>query len=155
MLYTIGYEGVNTESFVAELKSKGISVLVDVREMPLSRKKGFSKTALAELVTAEGIEYRHLRALGAPRDVRYRLKAGGDWSEYCAGYQAHLSECDDVLDELVNLASDQAICLMCFEADWRECHRSLITAHLAEAGRVSEVEHLSPRTGSVARRVVA
>lgn len=157
MLYTIGYEGVNAERFVAELKRKGINVLVDVREMPLSRKKGFSKNALAELVSAEGIEYVHLRSLGAPREVRYRLKETGDWAEYCQGYQAHLSDCEAALNEVVTLAGQQDICLMCFEADWRTCHRSLITTHLTETGRVPVVEHLSPQSqiGSAARRAVA
>lgn len=154
MLYTIGYEGVNTERFVAELKRSGIKVLVDVREMPLSRKKGFSKNALAELVSAAGIEYRHLRALGAPREVRYRMKATGDWTEYCAGYQAHLNDCSDALSELMNLADEQVICLMCFEADWTTCHRSLITKHLEEQG-VGTTIHLSPKAPASVRQVSA
>lgn len=151
MLYTIGYEGASTESFVTELKKKGVAILVDVREMPLSRKKGFSKNSLAALVEAEGIQYRHMRELGAPREVRYRLKDTGDWSEYCTGYQAHLAIRAEALTELADLAHEQVICLMCFEADYRECHRSLITDHLSELGQVDEVVHLSPQTGSAVR----
>lgn len=154
MLYTIGYEGLKAEHFVQELKRRGINVLVDVREMPLSRKKGFSKTALSALLEAEGIQYRHLKALGAPREVRYRLKATGDWAEYCTGYLAHLSSCSEVLSELAGMSSD-SVCLMCFEANYRECHRSLITERLTALGHVAEVVHLSPQlqttTASVER----
>lgn len=156
MLYTIGYEGLDAARFVQELKDRDIHILVDVREMPLSRKKGFSKNGLAASVLAEGIEYRHLRELGAPRDVRHRLKETGDWNEYCMGYQSHLEGRDAVLESLAELAQSADICLMCFEADYRECHRSLITEKLSARSLVSEVIHLSPQTAQPsARQVVA
>lgn len=41
---TIGYEGSNIEDFVATLMIKNISVLIDIRDRPLSRKKGFLRT---------------------------------------------------------------------------------------------------------------
>ncbi len=44
---TIGYEGSTIEDFVAALRHASINVLIDVRELPLSRKKGFSKNQLA------------------------------------------------------------------------------------------------------------
>ena len=46
-LATIGYEGSAIEDFIATLKLANIEILLDVREIPLSRKKGFSKNALA------------------------------------------------------------------------------------------------------------
>jgi len=63
MLYTIGYEGLDISSFVEELREQKIRVLIDVRELPLSRKKGFSKSALNTVVTAAGVKYIHLRDL--------------------------------------------------------------------------------------------
>ena len=151
MLYTIGYEGMDTQKFVSALKSEGIKVLVDVREMPLSRKKGFSKSSLAALMESEGIEYRHIRTLGAPKAVRYRLREGGEWAEYCEGYQTHLADCEEALSEVVQLANQRDVCLMCFEADYRECHRSLIAEHLKAQGQVSDVIHLSPQKDSASR----
>lgn len=152
MLYTIGYEGLDAARFVQELKDRNIHILVDVREMPLSRKKGFSKNGLAATVLAEGIEYRHMRELGAPREVRHRLKATGDWAEYCIGYESHLAGCDVVLANLAELAKSEEICLMCFEADYRECHRSLITETLSARNLVSGVTHLSPQKDLAARQ---
>jgi uncharacterized protein (DUF488 family) len=50
-LFTVGYEGESLESFLSTLRSNYINYLIDVREVPLSRKKGFSKTALSETLT--------------------------------------------------------------------------------------------------------
>ncbi|TNY10814.1 DUF488 domain-containing protein, partial [Escherichia coli] len=58
-LYTFGYEGLEIAAFIARLKSAGIQTVVDVRELPLSRKRGFSKTAFSEALTAGGIAYFH------------------------------------------------------------------------------------------------
>ena len=44
-LFTLGYEGLDIDAFVARVRDAGIRVIVDVRELPLSRKKGFSKSA--------------------------------------------------------------------------------------------------------------
>lgn len=60
-LYTIGYEGRNLNEFVSRLKYSGISTLVDVREIPISRKKGFSKTTLSQFLREYDIDYLHLK----------------------------------------------------------------------------------------------
>jgi uncharacterized protein (DUF488 family) len=78
MLFTLGYEGLNVDTYIAALKLHDIHTLVDVRELPLSRKKGFSKNVLAARLDAEGIGYLHLRSLGAPRPIRHALRADGD-----------------------------------------------------------------------------
>lgn len=145
MLYTIGYEGLDAERFLGELRTHQIRVLIDVRELPLSRKPGFSKSALSELLTAAGVEYRHLRELGAPREVRHRLRHTGDWQEYCIGYWSHLDGQDEALGKLSALIVDTSVCLMCFEADFQECHRSLIADRLVDQGRAKEAVHLSPQ----------
>lgn len=45
-LFTIGYNGMDIDRFIAILRKAGIQHLVDIRKRPLSRKKGFSKTKL-------------------------------------------------------------------------------------------------------------
>ena len=49
-LYTIGYKGRAADAFVEYLVGSGVEVLVDVRELPVSRKRGFSKTTLSRQV---------------------------------------------------------------------------------------------------------
>src|SRR5690606_12528122 len=77
-LYTIGYEGMELHSFIGTLKAYEIDVLLDVRDFPSSRKRGFSKSPLREALEAEGIEYRHEKALGTPKPIRDKVKRDGD-----------------------------------------------------------------------------
>ncbi|MDR1430587.1 MAG: DUF488 domain-containing protein, partial [Propionibacteriaceae bacterium] len=50
--------------------------LVDVRQTPISRKRGLSKTALGAALSEAGIDYIHLRELGNPRDNRDGYRQG-------------------------------------------------------------------------------
>ena len=72
--YTIGYEGASQASLLHTLLYYDVQTLLDIRELPQSRKPGLSKTALGLAATGCGIEYAHIRALGTPRDIRYRRK---------------------------------------------------------------------------------
>ena len=54
-LFTFGYEGLSIEDFVARLTLSGVREVFDVRELPLSRKRGFSKKSLAAALEAAGI----------------------------------------------------------------------------------------------------
>lgn len=65
-LYTIGYEGADLGDFLATLRAMCVTTLVDVRELPISRRKGFSKAALGEALGAVDIAYKHERHLGSP-----------------------------------------------------------------------------------------
>ena len=46
-LMTIGYEGMTLKEFLDVLKRCRVSMLVDVRELAISRKPGFAKVALS------------------------------------------------------------------------------------------------------------
>ncbi|GEM49543.1 DUF488 domain-containing protein [Deinococcus cellulosilyticus] len=142
MLYTIGYEGTNIDNFLTTLRNSGVTVLVDVRAVPLSRKKGFSKSRLKEAVEAAGITYIHLRELGAPREVRNNLKATGDWQDYVHHYEAHLTTQHEALTRLAHQVQNTEVCLMCFEADPLTCHRSLISKELEKRKVVPKTSHL-------------
>jgi uncharacterized protein (DUF488 family) len=41
-IYTVGYESTSLPSVVEALRSRGVETLIDVRELPLSRRAGFS-----------------------------------------------------------------------------------------------------------------
>ena len=55
---------------------------MDVRELPLSRKKGFSKSAFCAALSAHGMAYLHAPALGFPKPIRNQYKADGNWQTY-------------------------------------------------------------------------
>ncbi|MBS0231857.1 MAG: DUF488 domain-containing protein [Proteobacteria bacterium] len=75
-LYTIGYEGAVIEAFVLTLLDAGVDTLIDVRDLPLSRKKGYSNAILKETLGVNGIDYVHLRGLGDPKPGREAARAG-------------------------------------------------------------------------------
>jgi uncharacterized protein (DUF488 family) len=130
-LFTIGYERRTQAELVRDLVRAGVSLLADVRELPLSRRAGFSKTALAGAVELSGIEYRHLRALGNPKPVRDAWKRG-DAEAGIAGYTRHLAGAGDEIAALAERASDGGVCLLCVEHDPAGCHRTLLAEALRE-----------------------
>jgi uncharacterized protein (DUF488 family) len=130
-LYTLGYEGSAIEDFVAVLKRARVELVVDVRALPLSRKPGFSKNALAGTLKKAGIGYAHRVALGTPKPIRARYKSDGEFAALRVEFEKHLAHQGFALDELVDLVKGKRACLVCFEADPALCHRSIV----AEAAR--------------------
>ena len=66
VLATIGYEGAALADFIATLKAARVSLVLDIREAPISRRPGFSKRVLGAALEETGIAYLHLRGLGNP-----------------------------------------------------------------------------------------
>lgn len=139
-IWTIGYEGHDVESLVLRLRKARIERVVDIRELPLSRKAGFSKKPLAAGLEHIGIQYSHLRALGTPRVVRHAYRAGGPFEDFRDAYLAHVEGNQAALAELETLARAQRCALLCVEADASACHRSVLTDVLAARGW--RAEHL-------------
>jgi uncharacterized protein (DUF488 family) len=142
-LFTTGYEQHKTpDSLVRTLVDAGVYRLLDVRELPLSRRRGFSKSRLAEALADAGIVYEHQRALGNPKPLRDLYRSGRQ-PEGEAGYRAHIRNGSSwAVDELAGSLSSVATCLLCFEADHRTCHRQLIVEELADRGVAVDVRHL-------------
>jgi uncharacterized protein (DUF488 family) len=130
-LATIGYERASVSAFLSTLKAARITLLLDVRELPLSRRKGFSKRALAQTLHDTGIVYQHERSLGAPRLLRHRLRKDGDFIRYFANFYEYLATQKPLLDHL-SVTMTGRVALMCFERDPAECHRSVVVAALAK-----------------------
>lgn len=75
-LCTVGYEGRNVDDLLDVLLTAGVTRLVDVRELPLSRNRGLSKTALGHSLNDIGIAYEHMKPLGNPKENRERYWSG-------------------------------------------------------------------------------
>jgi uncharacterized protein (DUF488 family) len=130
-LYTLGYEGMSIDGFIARLKDAEVETVFDVRDMPLSHKRGFSKNGLAAALGRAGIGYEHWRSVGAPKELRHRYRAEHDWNAYASGFRAHLATRREAVGDLARGATERKICLVCYEADAALCHRSMV----AEAAR--------------------
>jgi uncharacterized protein (DUF488 family) len=143
LLFTIGYEQHRTpESLAAVLTEAGVERLLDVRELPISRRRGFAKTALREAVEAAGVAYEHERALGNPKPYRDLYRAGRQ-EDGERRYLVHIRNGSSwAVDHLGETLTARPTCLLCFEADHRACHRSLLVQELRERLPALRVEHL-------------
>lgn len=142
-LFTMGYEGREIDEFVERLKQYGITRLIDIRDLPLSRKKGFSKSSLQERLGREGIDYVHSKTLGCPPPIRNQVKADGDYDWFYKAYSQFLSENMDVIAGLRRYLSDGNVCLMCYERSHEECHRSIVASRIREYfGKGVQIKHI-------------
>jgi uncharacterized protein (DUF488 family) len=132
-LYTIGYEKATLGNVLATLAGAGVATLIDVRDRPISRRPGFSRRQLAAAVEEAGIRYLHLQALGTPPEGR---EAGRrrDWEKFWRIVETRLAgpEAELALHEAATTAQQSASVLLCYEADWRCCHRRRVAELLAE-----------------------
>lgn len=130
---SVGYERYRSvEDFARLLAGAGVERLVDVRELPISRRRGFAKSALAAALAEESIEYLHLRCMGNPKEFRDLYKSG-KVAEGRAGYEHLLAhERTEELRELAVTIQEKRSALMCVEAEEDVCHRQVIFEALRE-----------------------
>lgn len=140
---TIGHATRPIDEFVALLRSAGVTLLVDVRIAPGSRRSPqFASDALAKTLPSQGIGYLHLKALGGRRRPRPDSPHRGWQVEGFRGYADYMETAAfaEALALVRRLAEEHVVALMCAEAvPWR-CHRRLIADALTVRG--VEVVHL-------------
>jgi len=125
-IYTIGYEGASLDLFLDRLHRLHVQIVVDVRDVPLSRKPGFSKTALSTALRAMGLRYVHIRELGCPKSIRDLHRSNGDWEAYTRAFMAHLRKQGKAVRELAQTCARNRAALLCYEADPDQCHRTYV-----------------------------
>ena len=139
-IFTIGYERTTVPDFLAALKKADVKRVIDVRALPLSRRPGFSKSALGAALAEAGIEYLHLKALGTPSEGRAAARAGrhADLERIYAG-QLELPEAMAQGALMLELAREKPSALLCMEREPAHCHRTLLLNAIAPD---AEVVHL-------------
>ena len=143
-LFTIGYEGESQGAVLRTLVFHDVQTLLDIRELPQSRKPGLSKTALSLAAREFGIAYEHVRALGTPRDIRYRRKIDHDQHAFEVAFMEYLATQGEAMDALAERALTERCCLLCYEADAKECHRLFVAERAVElTGGALTVVHLT------------
>lgn len=137
VLWSIGYERFPTPQELRDaLVHAGIERVIDVRDLPQSRRPGFSRRALEDVLTAAGIVYEHRRELGNPGPIREIFRSG-DLQGGREAYRAHLVERAWALEGLADALSERPTAMLCLEEDESLCHRSIIGEELV--GRHPEV----------------
>jgi uncharacterized protein (DUF488 family) len=147
VLTTIGYEGANPADFIAALRAEAVSCLIDVRELAMSRRRGFAKTALSASLESAGINYIHLKNLGDPKAGREAARQN-DMPRFLEIFSAHMrsdaAQAD--LRTAIALAVKGGVCLMCYERDASLCHRSVVATSISAKFPIS-IRHIGVRDG--------
>lgn len=139
-IFTIGYEATTMGDFLAALQGAGVERVIDVRALPLSRRPGFSKSPLRAALAEAGIDYVHLKALGTPAAGREAARKGRttELEEIYAG-QLELPEAIAQGAEMLSLAAEKPLSLLCFEREPGSCHRTLLLAAVAPDAEVVDL----------------
>lgn len=132
--YSVGYEGRSSEELLHTLRDHSITKVVDVREHPISRRPGFSKRPLSAALQGIGTEYFPFPELGSPSTLRHTYREGGDFAAFEQGYRKYLESRSRELRELRALVAEGPTALLCYERDWRACHRSVLSRFLEKEG---------------------
>jgi uncharacterized protein (DUF488 family) len=145
-IFTVGHSTLPIERFVALLQGYGIEYLADIRTIPRSRRNPqFEGAALGRSLSAAGIEYVAMPALGGLRRTRKDSPNGGWRNASFRGYVDYMQTeaFESALQSLIGMSRQASTAIMCAEAvPWR-CHRSLVADALSVRD-VPVVEILSP-----------
>ncbi len=138
-IHTIGHSTRTLEELLALLQENGVQTLVDVRTVPRSRRNPqFNQDALAGSLRAAGLEYVHFSGLGGFRAARPDSPNTGWANVQFRGFADYMltPEFEQNLGDLLDLAQRTRIAIMCAEALYWRCHRSLISDALTVRGVV-------------------
>jgi uncharacterized protein (DUF488 family) len=141
MIMTIGHSTRTLDEFIRLLQVHGVTCVADVRTVPRSRHNPqFDKASLPDSLKKVGLDYIHLPGLGGLRHTNGDSPNLGWRNASFRGYADYMQtpEFEQSLENLIRLAHQGQIALMCAEAvPWR-CHRSLIADALLVRGVPTE-----------------
>lgn len=134
VLYSIGYEGKSQLDFIKLLKKNNIEQLIDIREIPQSRKPGFSKRSLENSLKKHNIIYTNFKELGTDKRSRDEYKRTGDIKKLLVKFDKKISENVALLEVIKAMIFYKTTAIMCYEDDYKECHRQKIESLLEKDG---------------------
>ena len=137
ILFTIGHSTREIAEFLQMLKNFKIKCLVDVRRFPSSRKfPVYNQDSLQQTLLDHGVEYIHLEALGGRRAAK-KDSPNSAWKHPSfRGYADYMEtpEFCTAVKELEKIALEKTTAIMCSEAVFWRCHRSMISDFLKSEG---------------------
>jgi uncharacterized protein (DUF488 family) len=147
-IWTIGHSTRTIDEFISLLNDNEIRLLADVRAWPGSRHyPQFNKEALVESLTAHGIRYEHFPELGGKRKSKPDSRNTAWRNTSFRGYADYMEteQFQKGFERLLDVAAESGpTAIMCAEAVWWRCHRSLIADYLKARG--IEVIHILAAT---------
>jgi uncharacterized protein (DUF488 family) len=146
MLYAIGHSTHPVENFLRLLAQHEITLLVDVRSFPSSRRwPQFNQESLRTYLQANGLSYEWFKVLGGRRHSALRDSPHAAWKH--AAFRSYADYADTIefsagIARLSELAVMQRTTIMCSEGLWWRCHRRIIADHMILRGW--QVCHILP-----------
>jgi len=180
-IWTIGHSTRTIDEFISLLKENKINLLADVRTWPGSKRyPHFNKDALAKSLSEQGIRYEHFPELGGKRKSKPDSRNTAWRNASFRGYADYMEteQFQNGIERLLNIAGQGAatwavaekrydgseavtpcaIAIMCAEAVWWRCHRSLIADCLKARGvevlHVLGANKVDPHPYTPAARIV-
>ena len=150
VVMTIGHSTRTLGEFIGLLQAHAVTRVIDVRTIPRSwHNPQFNKDSLPDSLKKVGLSYVHLPGLGGLRHAKPDSINMGWRNASFRGYADYMQtpEFEQSLEELVQMARQERVAIMCAEAvPWR-CHRSLIADALLVRGiRAEDIMSLTRRT---------
>ena len=142
-IWTIGHSTRELGDFLGLLHKNGVEAVADVRSLPGSRKfPQFNAETLGPELVEAGIEYVPMKSLGGRRKTRPDSPNTVWRNASFRGYADYMETPEFVegIQDLLELASRKPTAIMCAEAVWWRCHRSMIADFLKSEGVT--VEHI-------------
>lgn len=161
-IWTIGHSTRKSDIFISLLKENGVELVADVRMYPGSKRyPQFGREALAKSLSESGIHYEHFPELGGRRKPKPDSKNTAWRNEMFRGYADYMQTEDfrEGIARLLDLADGIGpIAIMCAEAVWWRCHRSLISDYLKARGievlHILDHKKVEPHPFTSAARIV-
>lgn len=160
-IWTIGHSTRPIEEFLGLLDGNRIETIADVRSFPGSRKyPQYGKEALAKTLAEYAIGYHWMGALGGRRRVSPNSPNTAWRNASFRGYADYMASSEFVqgLTQLLELASKARTAIMCAEAVWWRCHRSMIADALCVRGvevvHILDAKHINVHPMTAPARIV-
>jgi len=161
-IWTIGHSTRHIDDFISSLEENGIKLLADVRSLPGSKRyPQFNKEALAKSLKARGIRYEHFPELGGRRKPKRESRNTAWRNASFRGYADYMEteQFQKGVWRFLALAREAGpTTIMCAEAVWWRCHRSLISDYLKARGfeviHILGAKKIEPHPFTSAARIV-
>lgn len=141
---TLGHGTLEPDQFTELVRGAGIAEVVDIRRYPGSRRyPHFAREAMARWLPEGGLAYRWMEQLGGRRKPDPTSLNLGLRNDQFRAYADHMDTelFRSGVRDLLDLANQLPVAVMCSESVWWRCHRRLLADHLVLVEGVA-VEHL-------------
>jgi uncharacterized protein (DUF488 family) len=137
-VFTLGHSTRTVNQLITLLEAHSVNILADVRSFPRSQTNPqFNQNVIAPDLGNRQIQYAWLQKLGGRRKGFGKESKNFCWKNLSFRNYADYMESSSFkegAEELVSLMKQGTVAIMCAEAVYWRCHRSMISDYLKSKG---------------------